>query len=135
MRLEIVSPEGIAWQSDNVDSVSLPLVGGQIQVLEGHIPLIAMLDVGSLSVSVGGKTEELAVDKGYVNINGDLVSVMTEQAIKLEDIDLKTATEAKIAAERALEEARKAEHINPEKIDELERNVKLAMIQMMNKKN
>ncbi len=41
MRLEIVSPEGIAWQHDNVDSVSLPLVGGQIQVLAESLHIIA----------------------------------------------------------------------------------------------
>ncbi len=65
MRLEIVSPEGIAWQNDDVNSVILPLTTGQVQILAGHIPLIAKLDIGNLTVSYGTKIEDLAVDKGY----------------------------------------------------------------------
>lgn len=135
IKLEIVSPEGIAWQNDNVEAVTLPIVGGEIQVLSGHIPFIAMLQAGALTVTLNGKSEKLAVDRGYVKLADDTLSVLTEAAIKFDDIDLNAVEDAKKAAEKALENAKKNPKIDPEEVEKLEAAIKFAMVKLLNKKS
>lgn len=134
LKLEIVSPTGIAWENDSVESVTLPLVDGEIQVLPGHIPFLSMLDSGALSVNFNGKTEDLAVDRGFVRLSGNLLSVLTENAIKFDDIDPDAVQNAKAAAQKALEEAKNRPDLDPEEVEKLEAAVKFAMVKLANKK-
>ena len=65
LTLEIVTPDGVAWHGESVDSVTLPTESGEIGVLPGHIPLITILRAGEISVSANGKTESLAIADGH----------------------------------------------------------------------
>ena len=38
LALEIVTPDGIVWHNNNVDSVVLPTTSGEIEILSGHVP-------------------------------------------------------------------------------------------------
>jgi len=135
LTLEIVTPEGIAWKDENVVSITLPVRGGEMQVLEGHVPFVVMLDIGDIKiVDKNGNTEDLAVDAGYARLSNDSLSVLTEAAIKISEIDFSVAEEAKEAAQTALENARKDREIDPEEIRRLEAAVNFAMAQVMKKK-
>ena len=129
--IEIVTPEKKVY-SGNADSVVLPTVEGEIGVLPGHIPILTMLDPGELEVSVGGKIEYLAVDKGFAQIYGDKVSVLTESAINIEEIDLSAVEEARARAEAALKEAEKS-GIDPAEVEKLETIVRFSLAQKLAK--
>jgi F0F1-type ATP synthase epsilon subunit len=59
-------------------------------------------------VSLNGKTTRLAVDKGFVRVVSDKVSVVTEAAIDEAKIDLKAIEQAEERARQAVEAARGA---------------------------
>ena len=129
--LEIVTPEKKAY-SGGADSVVLPTVEGEIGVLPGHIPILTMLNPGELVVSADGKIEYLAVDKGFAQIYGDKVSVLTESAINIEEIDLSAVEEAQARAEAALEEAEKS-GMDPAEVEKLETIVRFSLAQKLAK--
>lgn len=131
--LEIVTPDGIAWKSDSVDAVTLPTRMGEIQILPGHIPLITILNPGEVRVSQGGKIEDLAIDKGYARCMGNTVSILTEAAIEVEDIDLAEVEKAKEMAMKALEEAKARREIDPAEIERLEAITRFSLAQLMAK--
>ena len=93
IQLEIVTPESVVY-SEAVDTVVLPTTSGEIGILPGHIPLITELKAGELAVTKNGSLDLLAVDVGFAQVHGDQVSVLTEAAIDIEDIDLESAAEA-----------------------------------------
>lgn len=129
LTLEIVTPEKRVYES-TVDSVVLPTREGEVGVLAGHIPLISILEPGELQIHKEGKDEFLAVDKGYVQVVADKVSVLTEAAIDVEDIDLDRVAEARKRAEDALENAKKnIDDIDPSELDKLESQVRFAIAQ------
>ena len=129
--LEIVTPEKKVY-SNMVDSVVLPTPLGEIGILPGHLPLLALLEPGELKVTVKGKLDLLAVDKGFIQVLGDKVSVLAEAAIDIEDIELPTAEEARARAEKALEDARKRGE-EPAIIEELETKARFALAQSIAK--
>ena len=87
LTVEIVTPAGVVWKNDSVDWLILPTEAGEIQILPGHIPLLTILKAGSAVASIGGQEHDLAIDEGYARCMGDVVSVLTEAAIKVEEID------------------------------------------------
>lgn len=125
--LEIVTPERIAF-SGPVDSVVLPSESGEVGIMPGHIPLLTMVEPGELQVTANGTTDYLAIDKGFVQIIGDKVSVLTEQAINVSEIDLSALEDARKRAEKALEEAKKQGADSP-LIEESEKILRFAMAQ------
>jgi len=51
MYLEIVSPEAVLFSSE-VDSVTVPGVEGQFQMLNNHAPIVSILQEGTIFVNM-----------------------------------------------------------------------------------
>jgi F-type H+-transporting ATPase subunit epsilon len=102
LQLEIVTPERLAF-SDEVDSVVLPGVLGELGVLPNHAPLVSMLGIGELRIRKGGTEELFAIAGGFLQVRPDKVVVMAETADMAAEINLEQARAAREEAERALE--------------------------------
>jgi F-type H+-transporting ATPase subunit epsilon len=128
LTLEVVTPERIVL-SETVDHVVLPTEeGGEIDVLPGHIPLMTMIQPGELRYFKDGEPESIAIDRGFIEVIGDTVSVLTEAAIEVDEIDLATIEEARIRAEEALKEAQ-ASGEDPEVLEQLETKARFTVVQ------
>jgi F-type H+-transporting ATPase subunit epsilon len=100
--LEIVTPERLAY-SDEVDSVQVPGIEGEMGILPHHAPLVSVLGVGELRIRKGALVESFAIVGGFLQVRPDKVVVMAETADLAAEIDLEKAQEARREAERALE--------------------------------
>jgi F-type H+-transporting ATPase subunit epsilon len=90
LSVRIVTPKGIIADT-KTDGVTAPGRLGEFEVLPGHVPLLAELHPGVLTL--GEKNQEkLAVAAGYlkVGVAGD-IEVLVERAVRGEDVDLDTA--------------------------------------------
>jgi F-type H+-transporting ATPase subunit epsilon len=110
LKLEIVTPEAKVY-SEDVDMVTLPGSEGEMGIFPMHVPLMTQLAAGEVSVRKGGQDFFLAVGDGFVEVTGDRVSILTDMAIKAENID-----EAKAEEARRRAEARLAEHLEAEEL-------------------
>src|SRR6476660_9226893 len=95
LQLEVVTPERKGL-SEPVDTVTVPGLGGELGILPGHTPLISQLQTGVLAYSAGGKSAQLHVSGGFVEVKDDVVSVLAEVAERPEEID---AARARLARE------------------------------------
>ena len=102
IRLEIVTPERLVFE-DDVDSVNVPGIEGELGILPHHAPLLSMLGFGELRIRRGGAEEAFAIVGGFVQVRPDKVVVMAETADLAAEIDLERAQEARREAEWALE--------------------------------
>jgi F-type H+-transporting ATPase subunit epsilon len=108
--------------------VAVPTASGEIDILPGHIPLLSVLEPGELRMGQGAKATSMAVDRGFIQVQGDKVSVLTEGAVDIAAIDLTAVEDARKAAEDALEKARTSGE-DPTIIEELETKARFAVIQ------
>ena len=130
LTLEIVTPDRRAYTGE-ADSVTLPTALGSIGILKGHLPLTSIIEAGEVVVVLNGKTTRLAVDKGFVRVVSDKVSVVTEAAIDEAKIDLKTIDQAEERARQAVEAARGQKEIDPVEIAKIEQILRFAAVQRM----
>ena len=85
-----------------VDEVILPATDGEIGVLPGHTPLLAMLRIGQLRYRTGGRTERLVISWGFAEVLPDRVIVLAERGFLPGEIDRAAAEQERIAAEREI---------------------------------
>ena len=108
LKLEIVTPEGVTY-SENVEMVTLPGSEGELGVYPNHVPLMTQVAAGEITARRNGRDEFLAVGDGFVEITGERVAILTDMAIKADNID-----EAKVEEARRRAEARLGEKLNDE---------------------
>lgn len=130
LTLDIVTPDAKVY-SEEVDEVALPTSEGRIDVLPRHVPIIAKLMAGDVKVKrgkgSGSQTEELlAVGGGFVEVFGDKVSILTDQAINVAEVDAVEMEQAELRAREALEEGKKS-NLDAAEIDRLEAAARYAM--------
>ena len=132
LKLEIITPEKIVF-SETVEGegVVLPTESGEVGVLPGHIPLLTV--VRKLQVSHQGNLDDIAVDKGFARVLGDTVSVLTEAAIDIEEIDIEEVEAAQKRAEIALQKAQAEKEVNPAEIEKLESIIRSSIAQKLTK--
>jgi len=102
LRLEIITPERVVY-TDDVDMVIAPATDGYVGSLPHHAPLPTTLGPGEFRVKKGGVEEVLAGFGGFMDVRGDRVIVLTEDAEHAEEIDAKQAQEARDRAQQALQ--------------------------------
>ena len=101
LQLDIVTPEKSIF-SGLVDHVYLPGADGEMGILPQHMALMTQLAAGEITARKGAETIFLAVGNGFVQVTGASVSVLTDMAIKADDIDEAKAEEARKKAEARL---------------------------------
>src|SRR5688572_30158211 len=108
LKLEIVTPDAKVY-SEDVDMVTLPGVEGEMGIFPNHVPLMTQIVPGEIIARKGGQDSFLAVGDGFVEITGERVAILSDMAIRAENID-----EAKVEEARKRAEARMAEKLDDE---------------------
>ena len=124
LKLEIVTPEAKIF-SDDLDMVTLTGVEGEMGIYPHHVPLMTHLVAGEIIARKGEDTIFLAVGDGFVQVTGDRVAILTDMAIRAENIDEARAEEARQRAE-----ARLAEKITNEEAAHIQAALAHASIQL-----
>ena len=101
LKLEIVTPDAQVF-SDDVEMVTVPAVEGEMGVYPQHVPVLTQIVAGELIARKDGRDHFLAVGEGFMEITGDRVAIMTDMAVRAENIDEAKAEEARQRAETRL---------------------------------
>ena len=85
-----------------VDEVVLPGADGELGVLPGHTPLLAMLRIGQLRYRVGNTIERLVISWGFAEVLPDRVIVLAERGFLPSEIDFAAAEQNRREAEKEI---------------------------------
>jgi F-type H+-transporting ATPase subunit epsilon len=103
LTLEVVTPDRQVLH-EQVDSVQLPGLDGELGILPGHAPLLTELGAGVLSFQREGETRYATALGGFAEVLGDRVIVLAERSELAEEIDLGRAEAAQERALKRLQE-------------------------------
>jgi F-type H+-transporting ATPase subunit epsilon len=105
-QVEVLTPEGEVF-NDEVEMVSTRTTIGSIGLLARHQPLLAMLDPTELRLYKSeSDVVRFAQGEGFLQVTGDGVLVLIDEAFALEDLD---AGELRERLRRAQDELSRAE--------------------------
>ena len=106
IHFQIVTPEKVAYK-DDIDSITLSTLAGEITILPNHAPLISSLKSGEAIIKKDGEELSIAVSGGFLQIQPkNKVVVLADAAERAEEISEERAQEARKRAEDILKEKR-----------------------------
>jgi len=105
LTLRVITPDRIVLDTP-AESVRVPALDGSMGFLPRHAPLVAALDLGTLSWREGGKEQSLFVSGGFVEVKQDTVRVVSEAGERPQEIDVERARAAEKRARERLDQGR-----------------------------
>src|SRR3954452_15361002 len=113
---EVLTPEGQVFDGE-VEMVSTRTTVGSLAVLAKHQPMLTLLDPTELRIYKSeNDVERFAQGEGYMQVTGDSVLVLVQEAVAPGDLDaadlqerLRAAEERRDAADEDSEDRRQAE--------------------------
>ena len=102
MHLDVVSAEESIY-SGTVQEVIAPGSLGDLGIMPRHSQLITTLKAGELRYKTDEGVASLFVAGGIMEVQPSIVTVLTDTAVRSEDLDEQTAKDAKQRAEDALQ--------------------------------
>jgi F-type H+-transporting ATPase subunit epsilon len=97
LRVRLVTPERTLFEAD-ATAVELPSTTGDLEVLYGHAPLMAELGAGDVRIHTGAGIESTSpetarynVSWGFVEVLPARVTILANDALKPEEIDVPRA--------------------------------------------
>ncbi|WP_066506040.1 F0F1 ATP synthase subunit epsilon [Abyssisolibacter fermentans] len=105
-RLEIVTPDKKFFE-DDVEMIIVRGTEGDIGILKNHVPLVTVLGIGKIKVQIDGEMREASIASGYIEVEKEKTTIITDAAEWAQDIDVKRAEAAKIRAEERLKKENK----------------------------
>jgi len=78
LKVSVISPEAILFEGD-ADSVVAPAYDGEVGILTGHAPMMAVLGKGELRIGTSGG-RRFKVEGGFLQVLNNEVRVVTERA-------------------------------------------------------
>lgn len=78
LRVSVISPEAVLFEGET-ESVVAPAHDGEVGILTGHAPLMALLGEGTLRLGAGS-ARRFKVSGGFMQVLNDEVRIVTEKA-------------------------------------------------------
>lgn len=104
LHVDIVSAEAEIF-SGTAEMVFAPAIMGEVGILPRHTPLLTKLKPGEVRVVLPDGSEELFyVSGGLLEIQPHTVTVLSDTALRAQNIDEAAALEAKQRAEQAIKD-------------------------------
>ena len=112
IHVDVVSAEESIY-SGEAEFVVLPGVMGELGIYPKHAPLITQIKPGAVRIKVPGQEDEtiVFVQGGFLEVQPDVVTVLSDTAIRAHDLDEAKALEAKQRAEDAMQNKTSKEEI------------------------
>lgn len=101
--LEILTQEKQVYKGE-VDIVLAPGYDGQIGILVNHVNMLTKLTGGELFIISGPSMTVLAITGGLLDVHNNQVTIMADNAVRADEIDIAVVEAAKRKAEEALRE-------------------------------
>jgi len=94
----VVTPERTLYDHP-AEFVVLTLFDGEIGIAPGHTPMIGRLGCGEMRIRHQGQVDRYYVEGGFVEVLGDVVSVLTQRAVPAAQVDAAIAREQLLSAQ------------------------------------
>jgi F-type H+-transporting ATPase subunit epsilon len=111
IKFEIATPERVVLKEE-VSQVTVPTEEGEITILPKHSPLVSILKPGVLELKkLNGEIDIVSVSGGFVEVLLNKVIILADTAERAEEIDIERAEEARVRAEKSLEDIRNSDSV------------------------
>ncbi|KAI1280891.1 ATP synthase subunit delta, mitochondrial [Halotydeus destructor] len=106
MSFTFASPYDVYYANADIKQVDVPSYSGNFGILANHVPILAVLKPGVVTVYENDGSKKFFVSSGTITVNEDsTVQVLAEEAVPVEWLDANQARDALSTAQSQLASA------------------------------
>ncbi|SHJ74622.1 ATP synthase F1 subcomplex epsilon subunit [Dethiosulfatibacter aminovorans DSM 17477] len=102
-KLEIVTPDRMFYQGE-ADMIVVRGIAGEMGILKDHEPFVTPLSIGQVRIKDDGQFKSAALSQGYMEVLEEKVVILSDTAEWPDEIDIERAEQARVRAEKRLEQ-------------------------------
>jgi F-type H+-transporting ATPase subunit epsilon len=134
IKVDIVSAEEEIWSGEGT-MVFAPAEMGEIGIAPQHAPLLTRLKPGEIRVQQeSGEEQFFYVSGGVLEVQGHVVTVLSDTALRAQDLDEAAALEAQRRAEQALTDRTSDLELAKAKVELIQAAAQIRAIQKLRSK-
>jgi F-type H+-transporting ATPase subunit epsilon len=104
LSVHIVTAEREVFAEEGVDEITVPGSEGELTVLPHHASLLTMSKPGIMRIVKGNDETISTITGGFLEVRDNRVTILADAAERVEEIDVSRAEEARLRAQRAIDE-------------------------------
>lgn len=105
LNFNLVLPSAALYENKEVDLVVVPATNGAFGIMKDHVPTVAQLDAGLLTVHSSEGEDKYFVAGGFAIVKEDGADVCVTEAVRVEDLDEAAVSAGLASATSALASA------------------------------
>ena len=87
IQVDIVTPEKKIFSENNVLSVNVPGIEGDLEILSNHIPIITFLKPGRINIEAEGSKKSFFISDGVLEFNSNVLTILVSEIFDTMAID------------------------------------------------
>lgn len=133
LQVEVVTPARTITAKE-VASLAVDTTMGEIEILPGHRPLMTLLETGSARLRFAdGHTEIIATSSGILHLENDAAVMVVQEAVDVHHLEIQELEDAKILAQKALQEVVTQGNLDQNALDQLSAKVRSELLKKLKK--
>ena len=90
IQVDIVTPEKKIFSENNILSVNVPGIEGDLEILSNHIPIITFLKPGRVNIEAEGSKKSFFISDGVLEFNSNVLTILVSEIFDTMAIDSTT---------------------------------------------
>ena len=90
IQVDIVTPEKKIFSENNVLSVNVPGIEGDLEILSNHIPIITFLKPVRVNIEAEGSKKSFFISDGVLEFNSNVLTILVSEIFDIMAIDSTT---------------------------------------------
>ena len=95
IQVDIVTPEKKIFSENNILSVTVPGIEGDMGILNNHIPIITFLRPGTIQIQAQNKDSSFFISDGVLEFSNNVLTILASEIYDLATIEPDTINKLK----------------------------------------
>jgi F-type H+-transporting ATPase subunit epsilon len=110
IQVDIVTPEKKIFSENNIFSVTVPGIEGDMGILHNHIPIITFLRPGTIQIQAQNKDSSFFISDGVLEFSNNVLTILASEIYDLATIDPNTIDKLKAESKEKMQKENQSDN-------------------------
>ena len=110
IQVDIVTPEKKIFSENNIFSVTVPGIEGDMGILHNHIPIITFLRPGTIQIQAQNKDSSFFISDGVLEFSNNVLTILASEIYDLATIDSNTIYKLKAESKEKMQKENQSDN-------------------------
>ena len=110
IQVDIVTPEKKIFSENNILSVTVPGIEGDMGILNNHIPIITFLRPGTIQIQAQNKDSSFFISDGVLEFSNNVLTILASEIYDLATIEPDTINKLKAESKEKMQKENQSDN-------------------------